>query len=539
MKLDYFLMARIFSAVEAVYHNFNPYHTALHAADVLQAVHCFISHTKLSSILNPTEIFSVLLAAAFHDVDHPGVNQSYLEKTGDFLVDLYKSVSVLEKHHAKVGLCILKESGLSKSLEIKDWEIVRDCFLQVIPATDITYQGIYRKQFTELTKYHIANPSVPFTVSDRTLFMQMVLKCADISNPCRNWPVCEEWAKRVCTELFCQGDRERFQWLLQPIPVMDRTKFTLQRLQIGFIRDMVKPLFIAWHEFCQTGLTLKVLQYLENNLKIWLSQMSDLEVKYPPAFYRLGSLDSQSSDSLTRQQTVSSSFVHADRSDGREENELEISDVKTEIGLHKPLITSVHITTPSSTELEKLKKYESVDSNSCSTSGNLQQTVFITTRVIRRHSLPETQVAIRKTFDFSLSKKSSTVIILKSDPQHIWQSDTSAMLPFTSANNNNNSNNNSNSNNLRISLDKLKLQSLSLHQSATAGTRSANILQMLCEEIINNKSIAKTDLNSMPKSFCFKNNKLQQKILDLNHEQSFLRFSALAHRRRSAPIMEH
>ncbi|CAH8662763.1 unnamed protein product [Heterobilharzia americana] len=93
----------------------------------------------------------------------------------------------------------------------------------------------------------------------------------------------------------------------------------------GFIRDMVKPLFIAWHEFCQTGLTLKVLQYLENNLKIWLSQMSDLEVKYPPAFYRLGSLDSQSSDSLTRQQTVSSSFVHADRSDGREENELEVS----------------------------------------------------------------------------------------------------------------------------------------------------------------------------------------------------------------------
>ncbi|CAH8662774.1 unnamed protein product [Heterobilharzia americana] len=81
-------------------------------------------------------------------------------------------------------------------------EIVRDCFLQVIPATDITYQGIYRKQFTELTKYHIANPSVPFTVSDRTLFMQMVLKCADISNPCRNWPVCEEWAKRVCTDYF-------------------------------------------------------------------------------------------------------------------------------------------------------------------------------------------------------------------------------------------------------------------------------------------------------------------------------------------------
>lgn len=26
-------------------------------------------------------------------------------------------------------------------------EFVRDCFLKLIPATDITYQGVYQKQF--------------------------------------------------------------------------------------------------------------------------------------------------------------------------------------------------------------------------------------------------------------------------------------------------------------------------------------------------------------------------------------------------------
>ncbi|CAH8658270.1 unnamed protein product [Schistosoma curassoni] len=62
LKLDYFMMARIFSSIEAAYHNFNPYHTALHAADVLQAMHCFISQSQLLTILSPTEIFASLLA---------------------------------------------------------------------------------------------------------------------------------------------------------------------------------------------------------------------------------------------------------------------------------------------------------------------------------------------------------------------------------------------------------------------------------------------------------------------------------------------
>ncbi|RTG86691.1 high affinity cAMP-specific 3',5'-cyclic phosphodiesterase 7 [Schistosoma bovis] len=234
----FFFQKNNLGSIEAAYHNFNPYHTALHAADVLQAMHCFISQSQLLTILSPTEIFASLLATALHDADHPGVNQSYLEKTGDFLVDLYKSVSVLEKHHAKFGLCILQENGLSNALELKDWEFVRDCFLKLIPATDITYQGVYQKQFKDLTNYHMANPSLSYTISDRLLIMQvckkqMALKCSDISNPCRVWPICKEWAIRVCCELFCQGDRERFQWSLQPIPTMDRTKFTLARIQIG------------------------------------------------------------------------------------------------------------------------------------------------------------------------------------------------------------------------------------------------------------------------------------------------------------------
>ncbi|KAK4474735.1 hypothetical protein MN116_001860 [Schistosoma mekongi] len=446
LKLDYFMMARIFSSIEAAYHNFNPYHTALHAADVLQAIHCFILQSNLLALLSPVEILTSLLAAALHDADHPGVNQSYLEKTRDFLVDLYKSVSVLEKHHAKVGLCILKENGLSEALELQDWRFLHDWLLKLIPATDITYQGVYRKQFIELTNYHVANPLLPYTLSDRLLIMQMALKCSDISNPCRIWPICKKWAKRVCSELFCQGDRERFQWLLQPIPTMDRTKFSLARVQIV----------------------------------------------------------------------------------------IKISDEKCKIDLPKLFTVSFHSTTSPIKEIETLNTCETINSNNYNLK-KLQQTIFITTRAMRRHSLPETQLAIRKTFNISLSKKPSTIVLLKNNA--------STMLSIPSRDNDNNIS--MPSSKIKFPLSTVKSSSSSSNTTATTTTctPSANILHMLCEELNNNKtnySSSRIDSKSIPNTFYCKDNQLlDEKVFDLNREQTFLRFSALAHRRSSAPITEH
>ncbi|CAH8582891.1 unnamed protein product [Schistosoma turkestanicum] len=425
LKLNYFMMARIFNSIESAYRNFNPYHTALHAADVLQAMHCFISQSKLLTILSPTEIFTCLLAAALHDADHPGVNQSYLEKTGDFLVSLYKSASVLEKHHAKVGLCILQENGLAEALSSQDWKYVRDCFLQLIPATDIAYQGVYQKQFSDLTDYHLANPSLTFSVSDRLLIMQMALKCSDISNPCRVWSICKEWAIRVCSELFCQGDRERLQWSLQPIPTMDRTKYTLSKVQIGFIRDMVKPLLTGWHEFFQNDLTLEILQNLDENLRKWVAELSSSGMHYYCNPHH--SIDSQSTSILSSVNTNSNNDTTNTTNTNNNNNNNSNNSNKSITSHHQKLIKSelldktsnlpnafiapVHVTNTPIQETEALDLYEPIDTKSNLTSGKLQQTIFLTTHVIRRHSLPETRLAIKKTMDFSLSNKSSTVVI--------------------------------------------------------------------------------------------------------------------------------
>lgn len=40
---------------------------------------------------------------------------------------------------------------------------------------------------------------------DRHFILQIALKCADISNPCRTWSTCRTWSNRVCDEFFQQG----------------------------------------------------------------------------------------------------------------------------------------------------------------------------------------------------------------------------------------------------------------------------------------------------------------------------------------------
>lgn len=42
------------------------------------------------------------------------------------------------------------------------------------------------------------------TPENRTLIKRMLIKCADVSNPCRPLDYCIEWAARISEEYFAQ-----------------------------------------------------------------------------------------------------------------------------------------------------------------------------------------------------------------------------------------------------------------------------------------------------------------------------------------------
>lgn len=105
----------------------------------------FLLRLQLSKSLTSCDILLGLLAAATHDLDHPGVNQPFLIKTNHYLATLYRvnlqigsgarkfsrrasnrslfrvqNTSVLENHHWKSAVGLLRETGLFSHLPAED-----------------------------------------------------------------------------------------------------------------------------------------------------------------------------------------------------------------------------------------------------------------------------------------------------------------------------------------------------------------------------------------------------------------------------------
>ena len=58
--------------IEEAYNPRNPYHNSIHAADVSQSLGCILIHDEFSSQLSDMELLCMIIAAAVHDVAHPG-----------------------------------------------------------------------------------------------------------------------------------------------------------------------------------------------------------------------------------------------------------------------------------------------------------------------------------------------------------------------------------------------------------------------------------------------------------------------------------
>lgn len=103
---------------------------------------------------------------------------------------------------------------------------------------------------------------------DRHFILQIALKCADISNPCRPWDISRKWSYKVCEEFFRQGDYER-RLNLPVTPLCDRNITSIPKIQAGFFKHVVTPLYMEWHRFLGDGLSVSLMEYLKANQKKW------------------------------------------------------------------------------------------------------------------------------------------------------------------------------------------------------------------------------------------------------------------------------
>nr|KAF7423649.1 hypothetical protein H0235_008932 [Vespula pensylvanica] len=264
-NLDVVTVWKLFAFIEEGYHSTNPYHNSIHATDVTQAMHCFLQEEKIRTHLTHLEIMASLIAAVTHDLDHPGVNQPFLVATSNHLAALYQNTSVLENHHWRSAIGCLIESGVYDQLPGEVRSELQRHISSLILATDITRQQEFLTSFRHYLDENILDMK---KCEDRHFILQIALKCADISNPCRPWDISRKWSYKVCEEFFRQGDYER-RLNLPVTPLCDRHSTSIPKIQAGFFKFVVTPLYEEWHRFLGDGLSVSLMEYLRSNQKKW------------------------------------------------------------------------------------------------------------------------------------------------------------------------------------------------------------------------------------------------------------------------------
>eukprot|EP01118_Nematostelium_gracile_P019482 TRINITY_DN9043_c0_g1_i2.p1 TRINITY_DN9043_c0_g1~~TRINITY_DN9043_c0_g1_i2.p1 ORF type:complete len:186 (+),score=54.04 TRINITY_DN9043_c0_g1_i2:115-672(+) len=134
----------------------------------------------------------------------------------------------------------------------------------MILATDFGKHFDYVGQF----KGAIANSdSLDVTKREiKDLYMEIALKCADISHASKNLEIHLNWTNRITEEFYRQGDEEKALGM-NVSPLMDRVTGNVPKSQIGFINFMVMPLYEVWVEEFENF--KECVQQLESNLEYW------------------------------------------------------------------------------------------------------------------------------------------------------------------------------------------------------------------------------------------------------------------------------
>ncbi|XP_048875014.1 high affinity cAMP-specific and IBMX-insensitive 3',5'-cyclic phosphodiesterase 8B isoform X2 [Brienomyrus brachyistius] len=285
--------------IEANYHASNSYHNSTHAADVLHATAYFLRKDRVKGSLDQLDVVAALIAATVHDVDHPGRTNSFLCNAGSELAILYNDTAVLESHHAALAFQLTvsdNKCNIFKNTERTQFRTLRQAVIDMVLATEMTRHFEHVNKFVnsinkpmaaieESSSNKLKSPlgshvlqsegsdfecpaSIRNSAENRLLIKRMMIKCADVANPCRPLELCIEWAGRISEEYFAQTDEEKRQGLPVVMPIFDRNTCSVPKSQISFIDYFITDMFDAWDAFANLP---GLMEHLSENYKYWRS----------------------------------------------------------------------------------------------------------------------------------------------------------------------------------------------------------------------------------------------------------------------------
>lgn len=292
-RIDSQTLGTFFAHIAKGYRSEQPYHNALHAADVTQALFHLLTRGGLAQHCPCHFRLALLVASACHDVGHPGVNNYYLLATGHPLALTYNDVSPLENMHAATMFLTMRKPGADvlANLAPDTKRSVRQLMIALILATDngqhFRMVARLRRRFIKafrmlpntdtvstddnggnrndddddsdsdsdievlediddevLTEIPIHQPIDLNKPHDSKLILSALLHACDIANPARPWDISNTWNDWVTQEFYSQGDKMRDYGLPVP-PMHDRNHQSLSssNMVAGFMKALVIPLW--------------------------------------------------------------------------------------------------------------------------------------------------------------------------------------------------------------------------------------------------------------------------------------------------------
>jgi len=229
--------------------------------------------------------YALMIASLVHDLGHPARMNPFMIQTKQALTLPYKGVTgVLEAMHADMFTKLLQKHDIFENVRGNDKASLRETVVQLVLATDLSKQAeIMGWWNSKRTKEPSTIPGWSIDVAgdtdDRLMFMKMIIKAADVSNPAKPLPVYLSWTTRILEEFYLQGDEEKSLGIaVTSMPQCDRQKPGVSGGQKGFISFMVKPTFDALVDYSNAVLQSQnssseglrsTLRNLSENLEFW------------------------------------------------------------------------------------------------------------------------------------------------------------------------------------------------------------------------------------------------------------------------------
>ncbi|KAF7319020.1 High-affinity phosphodiesterase [Mycena chlorophos] len=253
----------------------NSYHNFEHAVDVLQATYHYLTAagmvppvsilatnsqatpTKpkpwrssrlfdsgpLITVLDPVDLFVLMVAAIGHDAGHPGFTNLFMQNAAAPLSAVYDGKSALEQMHVALLIRVMRAHGMAEFLDGRDeserarGRRAKKLLFDTVLATDMRVHATFMERFGDI----VAGRGDLSLENRRTTLCQALIKCADISNPSRPYYISQHWAVALQREWNAQAALEAHHALPRTV---ESSAHPLQAAssQMFFIPTFVKPL---------------------------------------------------------------------------------------------------------------------------------------------------------------------------------------------------------------------------------------------------------------------------------------------------------